>query len=67
MVTQKKIIYKEPLMIEYKKIDQLLNEIIYGDEKKQKGAGAPAKNDFKKWIMPEEPKGFLKYKEHDPL
>ena len=67
MVIPKRIIYKQPLMIEYRKIDQLLHEIIYGEDKRNSKRELPAKNEFKKWIMPEEPKGFLKYKEHDPL
>jgi hypothetical protein len=67
MVIPKMIIYKQPLMIEYKKIDRLLQEIIYGNDKHERKKETPAKNEFKKWVMPEEPKGFLKYKEHDPL
>ena len=60
-------------LLEYKKekkstIDELINQIISGDDHSIKTvAKAPTKTGQKKWIMPEEPIGFIKCKKYDPL
>lgn len=63
-------------LIEYKKtnkppadvIDQLINKIIFTDNhSSQNITEDKIKTEKRKWIMPEEPQGFIKCKKYDPL
>ncbi|HTQ65854.1 MAG TPA: hypothetical protein VMI12_13730 [Puia sp.] len=63
----KQIEYKKIKEIEGKKIDLLINDIIYKKKWEEKKNKATQKDDFKNWIMPEEPKGYIRAKKHDPL
>ena len=65
MNIQKQIAYKKMPGISYKKIDLLINEIIYGKQVNKDPESNP--KDFNKWIMPEEPKGYIHCKKNDPL
>jgi hypothetical protein len=50
------------------KIDRLINKIISTDNYSSEDIkDHKTKSDQKKWIMPEEPQGFIKCKKHDPL
>ncbi len=67
MNIQKQIGYKEALKIEHKRIDLIINEIINGGKLEKKENNEVFKTDFKKWVMPEEPKGYMRTKKNDPL
>jgi hypothetical protein len=63
----KEIEYKKLNQMEGKKIDVLINEIIYKKESEGSKSKPVQKDDFKNWIMPEAPKGYLRAKNNDPL
>jgi len=67
MIIQKKIGYKEALRLEHKKIDMIINEIINSAEQKENENREVVKIDFKKWVMPKEPTGYMRAKKNDPL
>ncbi len=67
MNTQKQIAYKETLRLEHKKIDILINEIINNVEQKKSENRKVIAVDFKKWVMPKEPTGYIRVRKNDPL
>ena len=66
MPIQKKIGYKAVPKIAYPEIDQLISDAFKTNAPENKKP-AQANSDFKKWVMPEEPKGYLHGKTNDPL
>jgi len=67
MSIPKKIGYKKVLQIEHKKIDEIINGIINATEQKKNENEQALKTDFKKWVMPIEPKGYIRVRKNDPL
>jgi hypothetical protein len=67
MIIQKQIGYKEAQRIEHKEIGMMINEIINDIRPKNKENKESGKGEFKKWVMPEEPKGYIHTKKNDPL
>jgi hypothetical protein len=67
MNIQKQIGYKEVLKSEHKTIDRMINEIINSQEPLRGENKESHHADFKKWKMPEEPKGYFHTKKNDPL
>ncbi len=66
--TSKLIEYKNANRLSTGNIDDLINKIFSaGDYSRKETADDKIKKDYKKWMMPEEPKGFIKCKKHDPL
>jgi hypothetical protein len=68
VTTTKLIEYKRANKSSADTIDDLINKILStGDYSCKEIADDKKNKDYKKWIMPEEPKGFMKCKKHDPL
>ena len=68
-------LFQDHKLIEYKKsdkpsddqIDLLINKIINQNDLHENIIKNTSSNIFSTWIMPEESKGFIKFKKHDPL
>jgi hypothetical protein len=68
MYTTKLIEHKKTNKHSTDEIDHLINKIFSGNNYSSKNIDDhKIKVDHKKWMMPEEPQGFIKCKNHDPL
>ncbi|HEY4876337.1 MAG TPA: hypothetical protein VIH86_12235 [Puia sp.] len=68
MSVQKLINYKKTNKAPVYKIDELINKIFSAvNDSSQNIVDSKIKTENKKWVMPEEPRGFIKCKKHDPL
>ncbi len=67
MIIHKQIGYREMPKLSHRKIDLLINDIMSREGERKTKRMVNDKNDFKKWIMPEEPTGYLRGRKNDPL
>jgi hypothetical protein len=68
MSTQKLIDDKKTNKPHVDKIDELINKIFSTvNDSSQNIVDSKIKTDNRNWVMPEEPRGFIKCKKHDPL